>query len=146
MENKKVFSLIGIILLIIALVIILGQILPDNTNDPNVISKNGIHWHPELIIYVNGVPQEIPENIGLGSIHMPVHTHDDLPIIHLEFNGLVKEEDIMLAEFFKSWKKDINDFGTIEKMTVNGEENTEFGNYVMQHEDKIELWYEGREN
>ena len=30
-------------------------------------------------------------------------------------------------------------FGTDMKMTVNGEENTEYDNYVMRDKDKIEL-------
>ncbi len=110
--------------------------------DPNVISRNGLHWHPTLEMYVKGVKQEIPENIGLGAIHQPVHTHDDLPKIHLELSGTVRREDILLGEFFKSWQRDIRSFGSNMKMTVNGEENTEYENYMMRDGDRIELRYE----
>jgi len=33
----------------------------------------------------------------------------------------------------------MNEFGTNMKMAVNGEENTEFGDYVMHDKDEIEL-------
>lgn len=112
--------------------------------ESDIISKNSIHWHPELFIYVNGEKQEIPANIGLGAVHQPIHTHDDNKegIIHLEFPGLVRQNDIRLGQFFKNWGKDIRSFGANMKMTVNGEENTEYENYLMQDKDKIELRYE----
>ncbi len=114
-------------------------------NDPDVISHNGFHWHPELVIYVKGEKQEFPANIGLGAVHKPIHTHvEDAKdgIVHLEFQGLVRKQDITLGQFFNSWGKDINSFGTSVKMTVNGQENTELENYHMQDKDKIELRYE----
>ena len=112
------------------------------SKDPNLISTKGIHWHPELVIYVKGEKIEIPQNIGLGAVHQPVHTHEDLPLIHLEFQGLVRKQDIILGQFFKNWGKDIRSFGTDMKMTVNGQENTEYENYEMKDGDKIELRYE----
>ena len=112
-------------------------------NDANIISTNGIHWHPKLAIYVKGEKLEIPANIGIGTVHLPVHTHEDITsdIIHLEFGSMVRKQDILLKEFFKSWNKDINSFGSTVKMTVNGEENTEFENYLIQEGDKIEIRY-----
>ena len=89
--------------------------------------------------------QALPTNIGISPLGMtPIHTHDDatLGIVHLEFSGLVHKEDVTLGQFFTNWGKDINSFGTNVKMTVNGVENTELGNYVMQDKDKIELRYE----
>jgi len=112
------------------------------TNDTGIISTNGLHWHPELEIYVNGEKQEVPQNIGLTGVHQPMHTHDDLPIIHLEFQGVVKKDDVILGQFFKNWGKDMSSFGANMKMTVNGIENTELENYVMQDKDKIVLHYE----
>lgn len=110
--------------------------------DPNVISRDGLHRHPELLIYVKGEKLEIPQNIGIGATHMPVHTHDDLPVIHLEFGGLVRKEDVMLGELFKNWGKDMRAFGMNMRMMVNGEENTEYENYIMHDGDRIELRYE----
>ena len=95
-----------------------------------------------LEIYVKGEKLEIPENIGLGAVHQPMHTHDDLPVIHLEFSGVVHEKDLVLGQFFKNWGKDMRSFGRDMSMTVNGETNSEFENYVMGDGDKIELRYE----
>ncbi len=110
--------------------------------DPNIASTGAFHWHPELTIYVKGKKQEIPRGIGLAGVHKPMHTHDDLPIIHLEFGGAAKKEEVMLGAFFKTWGKEFNSFGSNVKMTVNGQENTEYENYHMQDKDKIELRYE----
>jgi len=115
-----------------------------NSNNSDIISRNGIHWHPELSIYVKGEKQEIPANIGIGSIHQPIHTHDDSEkgILHMEFEGLVRKQETTFGQFLKNWGKDINSFGDIIKMTVNGVENNEHENYLMQDKDKIELFYE----
>ena len=114
------------------------------TLESEIISRAGFHWHPELVIYIKGEKQELPENIGIGAIHQPIHTHDDSDkgIIHMEFQGLVRKEDTVIGRFFKNWGKDMRSFGTNMKMTVNGEENTEYENYVMHDKDKIELWYD----
>lgn len=113
-------------------------------SESDIISKNAIHWHSELTIYVKDKKQEIPMNIGIGVIHQPIHTHDDNDqgIIHLEFQNLVRKQDITLGQFFKNWNKDIRSFGANMKMTVNGEKNIEYENYIMRDKDKIELRYE----
>ena len=114
----------------------------------DIVSKNGLHWHPELTIFVKGVKLEIPENIGLpagmNSIHQPIHTHDDSDkgIVHMEFEGRVLKQNTTLGQFFKNWGKDIRSFGANMKMTVSGQENTEYENYIMQDKDKIEIRYE----
>ena len=108
----------------------------------SIVSGDGLHWHPTLEIFVKGEKIEIPESIGLGAVHQPMHTHDDLPVIHLEFSGVVHEKDLMLEQFFKNWEKDMNSFGMNMSMTVNGETNTQYGKYVMRDGDKIELRYE----
>jgi hypothetical protein len=127
---------------------LVGGIMAAYKNRPQVpesevVSRNGLHWHPELVIYTKGVKQKMPSNLGInGSFMAPVHTHEADGVVHLEFQGLVKKSDITLGKFFKSWGKDINSFGANVKMTVNGKENTELGNYIMQDKDKIELNYE----
>lgn len=123
--------------------------------DTGVVSLNGIHWHPELEIFVKGEKIEIPANIGVGSQYegrsgydsgmqmTPVHTHDATGIVHFEFdNDAVYKKDLTLGKFFEAWSKDINSFGTTVSMTVNGKENTELDKYVMQDKDKIILRYE----
>ena len=112
------------------------------TPESEIISRTGIHWHPELAIYVKGIKQEIPANIGIGAVHKPMHTHDATGVVHLEFSGLTQKQDIILGQFFKNWGMDMRSFGTNIKMTVNGSENMEFENYVMQDKDKIELRFD----
>lgn len=116
-----------------------------------IISRNGIHWHSKLSIYINSVEQEIPANIGIGARHQPIHTHDASGVIHLEFQAVVAEKDTTLGKFFKIWNKQFNQNCIFDscgnenqriKMLVNGKENTEFDNYQMQDNDKIEIRYE----
>ena len=110
--------------------------------ESDIVSRGAFHWHPEVAIYVKGEKQELPANIGIGAVHQPIHTHTDdnkQGVVHLEFQGLARKQDVSLGQFFKNWGKDMRSFGTDMKMTVNGEENTEYDNYVMRDKDKIEL-------
>ncbi|MBI2623876.1 hypothetical protein HYW67_00050 [Candidatus Parcubacteria bacterium] len=107
-----------------------------------IISRRGLHWHPALTIFVQGEKQEIPANIGIGAVHNPVHTHDASGVIHLEFPGLVRGDDVKLGRFFEVWGKNVMEFGSSVRMTVNGEENAELQNHQMKDGDKIELRYE----
>lgn len=110
--------------------------------ESDIISHNGLHWHPHLDIIIKDEKQIIPANIGIGISHAPIHTHDGTGVLHLEFSGLVIKNDIKLGEFFKIWNKPFNSFGALKKMLVNGKENTEFENYLMQDNDQIEIRYE----
>ena len=140
MKNIKTsYILIGLAILIIGG---FGWSRYLQSNDPNVASTGAFHWHPELTIYVKGEKQEIPQGIGLAGGHKPIHTHDDLPVIHMEFAGAAKKDETTLGAFFRNWGKDFNSLGSNVTMTVNGKENTEFENYEMKDSDKIELRYE----
>lgn len=143
---KNVIISIFVIALIVAGFIWLKSVEPTETEivteNGAVIAEQGLHWHPELKIFVEGEEIAIPENVGLGAVHNPVHTHEDLPLIHLEFDGLVRESDIMLGKFFEVWQKDFMEFGSTVVMTVNGQPSTELQNYIMKDGDKIELHYE----
>jgi len=124
------------------------------SSDLNVISTQGVHWHPQLTMYVNGEKQNIPSDIGIGTQYasMPtfdssmrmtaMHTHEPDGTIHLEFPGLVKRDDTTLGNFFRIWSKNFMEFGSSVTMTVNGKENTEYENYEMKDGDRIELRYE----
>lgn len=114
---------------------------PRNPGDKIVVA-NGLHWHPEVTIYIKGVKQEIPTDIGIGAAHEPIHTHDTSGAIHLEFSGMVRERDLTLGQFLKNWGKDISSFGTLAEMTVNGSEITADKGYVLRDKDKVELYYE----
>lgn len=147
-----------IITIAVAALLLIGGVLWSKSianSDPDVIASGGIHWHPQLTIYVKGVKQDIPANLGIGAqfsgmngydpqMQMAaMHTHDDLPLIHLEFmGGPVRKEDVTLGQFFKIWGKDVRSLGTNMRMTVNGKTSTDYENYVMHDGDKIELNYD----
>ena len=138
------------IVIIATTVLAVGFILWERANqkdevssaDSNIISMQGIHYHPELRIFVKGEQIEVPQNIGLVGGHKPMHTHEDVPIVHLEYQTKVTKDDTRLGKFFEVWGKDFREFGQLVTMTVNGETNTEFENYLMKDKDIIELRYE----
>ena len=107
-----------------------------------ILSRSGLHSHPELANFVKGEKQEIPANLGIGAVHNPMHTHDSSGVIHLEFQGVVRKDDLKLGRFFEVWEKDFMELGSTVKMTINGEDNAEYENYVMQDKDKIEILYD----
>lgn len=136
----KILVLVGLILLLLIGGTWWSKEGSENSDD--LVSRTGIHWHPTLEIYVNDEVQEIPQNLGIIGVHGPMHTHEDLPNIHLEFEGMVIRNDIKLQRFFDVWNKEFNEFGDTVVMTVNGEVNEELGEYEMRDGDKIVLRYE----
>lgn len=154
MKNKPLIFVIFIVLLLVLMTFIFfinnkkgideSGVEKFENNQSEIISRNGLHWHTELVIYVKNKKIEIPANVGLTTVHNPIHTHTEdasSGVIHLEFPGLVRINDTKISEFFKVWNKDINSFGSNIKMTVNGIESTEFGDYLMKDGDKVELIY-----
>lgn len=152
--NKNLmFKIISIILG----VLIVGWFLFSRFSSPDsdIITRNGLHWHSNLTIKILGEAQEIPAGLGLENLpHNPTHTHDRDNVIHMEFAGLVKKDDIKLGKFFQIWGKTFNKDCIFDKcsgqegqlkMLVNGKENGEFENYAMQNEDKIEITFEKEE-
>jgi hypothetical protein len=163
--------IVGIVFLTIA--ILVGGIffLSSNSNPPSpanvgnnssnnsiseskIITRNGMHWHPKVTIYIKGEKQSLPNGIGLnGSAHNPIHTHDDADqdIVHMEFQRVVTKEETKLGNFFEIWGKEFSSTQIFDrknspegsvKMMVNGNNNTEFENYKMRDGDQIEINYE----
>ena len=119
--------------------------------ESEIVAKEGIHWHPDLTIEILGKKETIPVNIGLGFSENPIHTHDDSGVIHLEFSGLVKKDDIRLSRFFEVWGKKFDSNCIFDKcagpegklkMLVDGKENFEFGEHLMKNGEKIEIIFE----
>ena len=138
-------------LIIVAALAVWVFTLPKKS-DSQVISRYGIHIHPSLFIRINGEGVTVPGNIGLGRpIPLNIHTHNPDNILHVEKNGIVRERDITVANFFRIWRKDFSGSsilgnengpqGTV-RMFVNGEENFEFEKYQMRDRDRIEIIYE----
>lgn len=127
-----------------------GSSLPED----QVITRNGLHWHPKLTVTIKGQMQEIPANLGIGTVHQKIHTHDEDAkegVIHMEMQGVVTKDDTKLGKFFQLWGKDFSSTKLFDKMngpegtvrmTVNGQENSEFENYLMKDGDNIEIKYE----
>ncbi len=119
--------------------------------ESEIISRQGIHWHADLSIKILGQYQDISANIGIGITHQPIHTHEADGVIHMEFSGLVKKDDVKLDKFFKIWGRKFNQNCIFDKcsgsegqvkMFVNNQPNSEFENYIMQDRDKIEIIFE----
>lgn len=149
----------------------LSSIASDNSDGalnvklPSDVSTNipygSVHWHPKVTIKIDGERSTISTDIGsrigklvdinLAGMKMaPVHTHGTDGVIHLEnSNPRSKPETLTLGYFFYVWDKKFSsscifdyctDSGEL-KMYVNGEENLEFGNYVMRDKDDILIEY-----
>ena len=120
------------------------------------------HWHPTLKIIIDNKTYPIPAGIGnkIGKTAdvqygmdvgmAPTHTHSADGVIHLENNNpRVKPETFALGYFFYVWEKEFSKSCIFEycitngtlKMYVNGIENDEFENYVMQDKDAIVITY-----
>lgn len=121
--------------------------------EEEIVSRGGLHWHPTLEIYIGGEKQEIPPNIGLGSVHQPIHTHEDSVdgVLHMEMSGIVTRDETRLGNFFKIWSKKFSSTQILDnengeegkvRMLVNAAETDQFGNYEMKDNDKIEIRYE----
>lgn len=133
-------------------------------NSGELVSQGGIHWHPKLTILIKGQKQTIPANIGIGMQYAgyprydammkmtDMHTHDDTGVLHWEvMEGPVTKEDVRLGSFFAVWGKKFDGSCILDycngpegsvTMSVNGEPNTEFQNYLVKDGDKIEIRYQ----
>jgi len=148
--------LIACVVLIVGLKYLASQEEPtegrDNDSETNkVLSTQGLHWHPTLKIFVRGEEVPVPANIGLLGGHNPMHTHDADGVIHLEFQSVVREDSLRLGKFFEIWRQPFSETQILEytnsdtervRMTVNGVENTEYENYMLQQEDVVEIRFE----
>lgn len=120
----------------------------DEGSENPIIAKKGLHWHSKISIAVRGQNVPVPANIGLGAVHNPIHTHDDPGVIHMEFDGAVRQDNTRLQKFFEAWNKQLSatclldECGGTVTMRVNGVPNTELGDYIMKNKDTIEISYE----
>lgn len=169
--KKVLIGVLAVLAIGVVAAFVLGDDKPKTTVDAgsksqlssDIVSKNGIHWHPHLAIYIRGQKQEIPANIGIGKQYSgskwydsmmsmtDFHTHDNSGDLHWEvMEGPVTKDHVTLKAFFEVWGRtfspsQIFDYknganGTV-KMTVNGQTNTEFENYQVKDKDQIEIRY-----
>lgn len=150
---KKTLMIAVIVLVTTGIIFSLSWYLTTRPAKPEsvIIAKQGIHWHVDLAIKISDQYQNISADIGIGITHQFIHTHEADRVIHLEFPGLVKENDIKLGRFFEIWNKKFSSDCIFDKcngpngkvkMLVNREPNFEFENYIMKDGDKIEIIFE----
>ncbi len=102
------------------------------------------HFHPHLDIFVDGVQEKVPAEIGITSTCLAeIHTHDqtgdDVGKIHIESPHAGKP--FTFGQFFVVWGKTIERDGYDVSMTVNGTPSTELGNLKLEDLQQIVLNY-----
>lgn len=108
---------------------------------PPRLSPQPIHLHAVLDIVVDGQAIPIPQNIGIGTRHEPLHTHEPDGVIHVESPDT---RDYTLGNFFQVWGKRLDSqcvgeyCGSVQ-MTVDGQPSNEFGAHVLRDGEKITL-------
>ena len=160
MKRKIIYSVIIVILIVVGIFILFKNL--SNSDNIFEVPKKPIHWHPKLKIIIKSEEQFIPVNIGIsigknmdnqisGMRMSPTHTHESDGTIHLENNRpWLKPETLTLGYFFEVWNKNFNSSCIFEycsgengilTMTVNGQPNNEFGDYIMHDKDEIIIEY-----
>ena len=147
---KQLIIIIAVALGVIGLGVVL--FMQDAKKPPisqeDVVAQNGMHWHPNVSVFIKGQKHDIPSNLGTTLGMSTVHTHDSSGTLHVEKGGRVTKNDIRLSQLFKAWGKRfdsnclLDECGGRITLAVNGKENTEFENYVMRDKDQIEIRYE----
>jgi hypothetical protein len=114
------------------------------------------HIHATLSITINGNNIQIPDEVGIEDEVCPngmrgVHTHDDTGRLHIETPGKM---NVTAGAFFAIWGEEFDDRNILNKvandnnevvMFVNGQQNFEYENYVMEDGDVIEIEYRERQ-
>ena len=160
---KKVIYIIAALALIAFISLIPFDIKDIRENEiidlPNTPSEDGyIHWHAKLDIVIDGRTLVIPANIGIKeNEHAVIHTHEPDNILHIE--QFPNETTMKVGYFFDIWSYHINktvifnETCILDKcndaehevvMTVNGQRNDQYNDYVMKDNDKIKIEYKLR--
>lgn len=124
------------------------------------------HYHAHLSIFIDGVNQEFPAEIGIDSTGVIdfVHTHDADGLLHTHPTAAGDEPTDFqtVGDFFRVWRTNAGDAGNnpdatfnqnqvldavvdadhVIRFFVNGGENGDFENYVLKDGDQIVISYE----
>jgi hypothetical protein len=66
---------------------------------------NAVHVHAHLDIIANGVPVQVPADLGIDEAHQkisPLHSHDTTGVIHIE--SPTAPATFTLGQFFAEWQ------------------------------------------
>jgi len=147
-------TIIGTGIILIGAVVYFSKPQAPAAPSEDVVTTNGLHWHPKLLVSIKGQKQEFTDGIGLGAVHQKMHTHTEdykEGIVHMEMSGVVTKDETKLSNFFRIWGKEFNSTQIFDKknneeekvkMLVNGKINSDFENYEMHDGDMIEIKYE----
>ncbi len=116
--------------------------------DHNSLSS---HEHAQLVIVINGSEIDIESNIGIGDSDCNgmkgIHTHDNTGRLHIETPSPMPAP---LGAFFEIWGQSFtqdeimghrSDANHEIVLTVNGEVNQLYDEYMMQDGDQIQIEY-----
>ena len=110
------------------------------------------HYHATLRIFIDGSEVSIASDIGINDSECSngmrgIHTHDETGRLHIE---TPTQMNAPIGAFFEIWGQTFNENQILNNivdedseivMYVNGEINDEYGNYAMQNNDVIEIYY-----
>jgi hypothetical protein len=110
------------------------------------------HLHATLAISINGIPKEIPANVGIKPGCMnSLHMHDKTGLIHVE---APEKRDFTLGDFFAVWDKPFSSTQLLDlttddthviRVTVNGTPVATYENTVLRDGDTIVISYEQKQ-
>lgn len=128
------------------------------------------HTHSHLVIFINGVKEEIPANVGVGGNGATeiMHTHNTEEMLHVEPSEAENPPTELptLGDFFEIWRtkagvagnradavfSSTQIFGNVVDAThtlkffVNGVENTEFQNHKLGFSEELVIRYDAVAN
>ena len=108
-----------------------------------------MHIHPLLEIYIEDEQVFVPPNIGIDAQCMrALHTHEGTGKIHVEYP---EPYEFTLGDFFAVWRQPFNKDQIFDyvpgdthqiRMTVDGVENTDYEDLVLEDLQQIVIYYE----
>ncbi len=155
-QRKKKTKNFIILIVVFAVFILFLYYVKNNYYVSTPYTSSEVHWHTSIDLFVCGEKRDDLNKLGKvqhvgGSL---LHTHGD-GIAHIE-GRILKQEDITLGKFFDNVGLKFSDSQILDKkngdscnenpgkvkMLVNGQENTDFRNWVLKDGDAIKIMFE----
>lgn len=109
---------------------------------PNGHQQLALHVHPFISIFVDGVQEPIPANIGINSACMSeMHTHDPSGEIHVETVSRERFDQLSFADFFKVWNQPIDRDGYTMDIIVDGNPVDSLEQVPIRDGERVEIRY-----
>lgn len=109
---------------------------------PNGHENLALHIHPRLSIFVDGVPEVIPANIGIRPGCMAeVHTHDETGELHVETIDIARGDMFTLQDFFDVWDMELEREGYEVYILRNGQLQDTLSDVPLRDLENLEVRY-----